>query len=87
MGLVNLIKLGIVSLGAVHTIAGGSPSGTGSCVTFMSRTFILVRELVQINITFRIDGLSIRIIHVSINNHLIHAFKLLILLVHNRTGT
>lgn len=87
MGLINLIKLGVISLGTINTIAGGSPSSTGGSITLVSRTFILVRKLIQIDVTFRINGLGVRIIHISVNNHLVHALKLFVLLVHNRAGT
>lgn len=87
MGLINLIKLGIIRLSTIHTITSSGPSSTGSSIAFVSGTFILVGELVQIDIAFRINGLGIRIIHISVNNHLIHAFELFVLLVHNRAGT
>lgn len=86
MSLINLIKLSIISFSTIHTVTGSSPRSTGSGIAFILLTFILVGYLIKINITFSLNGLCIRIIHLTVNNHLIKAIILLILLVGNKTG-
>ena len=87
MSLINLIQLSIVGSSTINTISGSGPRGTGSGVTFMGRAFILIRKLIKIDITFGNNRLGIRVVHTAINDHFIHATKLIVLLVHNRART
>lgn len=84
---INLLKLSIISLSTIHASTNSSPRGGSSSITFISFTLIFIRKLVEIDITFSINGLGSRIIHTTINNHLIHTTKLIILLVQNGSGT
>lgn len=86
MSLINIVKLSIISLSTINTITSSSPRSTGSSVTFIRLTFILVGYLIKINITFCLNSLCIRIIHLTVNNHLVQAVILLILLISNETG-
>lgn len=87
VGLVNLVQLGIISSGTIYTITSSSPRSTRSSIAFMCRTFVLIGELIKINITLGNNRLGIRIIHTTVNDHLIHTTELFILFIHNRPGT
>lgn len=87
VGQVDLLELGIISLSAIHASTSCSPRGRSSGITFVGTAFILIWKLVKIDITFSINGLGSGIVHTTINNHLIHAVKLFILLIHNRSCT
>lgn len=87
MSQINLLQLSVISLSAIHTGASSSPRSRRRRITFMRLSFIFIRKLVKINITLSINGLSSRIIHATIDNHLIHTAQLIILLVHNRPST
>lgn len=87
MGEVNFLKLSIISLSTIHARTSSSPRGRRSSISFVSITFILIWELIEINVTFSINGLSGRIIHATINDHLIHTTHLFVLLIQNRSST
>lgn len=87
MGLINLIKLSVISLGTIHTITSSSPGSAGGGVAFMSRTFILVGKLVQVNITLGNNRTGLGVVHATVNNHPISRLQGVIFLVQNRAGT
>lgn len=86
VGLVNLVQLGIIGSSAINTISSSSPRSTRRSITFVGRAFILVGELIKINVTFSHNRLGIRIVHTTVDNHLIHTTELIILLIHDRAS-
>lgn len=86
MSFINLVKLRIISFSTIHTVTGSSPRSTSGSIALISLTFILIGKLIKINITLSHNRLGIRIIHTTVNDHLIHTTELFVLLIHNRTG-
>ena len=84
---INLIKLSIIGRSAINTRTSSCPRSTGGSVSFVCLTFVFIRYLIKINITFSINSLCGGIIHISVDNHLIRTVVLLILFVGNNTST
>ena len=83
---INLVKLSIIGLSAINTSTGSCPRSTSRSVSFVGLALIFIGYLIKINVTFGINGLCGRIIHLTVNDHLIQPVVLLVLLVGNKAG-